>query len=188
MFDNSGGCYLIYGGYTAMSNIISFNQNTPIDDWICMSNMVTDAFINVLSLSGSILAETTEEKQLIVWLSEKDQSFVGLGTVGFEIVEMPWNKETFTHDKNFLLNAVRSAENKLGWEKLDYIPEFILPNLKKFREQLGKMTEDDIDDNALYEWLNSADSSDPVNRGFPRCKKHHTLLTFLGCQICNSNA
>ena len=51
-----------------MGNIICFNKNTPIDDCICMSNMATDVFINVLSLSGSILAETVEEKQLIVWL------------------------------------------------------------------------------------------------------------------------
>ena len=68
-----------------MGNIICFNKNTPIDDCICMSNMATDVFINVLSLSGSILAETVEEKQLIVWLSEKDQKFAGLGTVGFDI-------------------------------------------------------------------------------------------------------
>lgn len=121
-----------------MGNIICFNKNTPIDDCICMSNMATDVFINVLSLSGSILAETVEEKQLIVWLSEKDQKFVGLGTVGFDIVEMPWKKETFSNDKIFLLNVIKSAESKLGWEKLDYIPEFILPNLQKFREHIEK--------------------------------------------------
>ena len=53
-------------------------------------------------------------------------------------------------------------------------------------EYIEKMTEDDIDDNALSEWLNAAESDDPVNCGFPRCKKHNTLLTFLGCQICNN--
>lgn len=169
-----------------MSNIISFNKNTPVDDWICMSNMAADVFINVLSLSGSILAETVEEKQLIVWLSEKDQKFIGLGAIGFEVVEMPWKKETFSNDKIFLLNVIKSAENKLGWEKLDYTPEIVLPNLQKFREYIEKMTEDDIDDNVLSEWLNAAESDDPVNCGFPRCKKHNTLLTFLGCQICNN--
>ncbi len=169
-----------------MGNIICFNKDTPVDDWICMSNTATDVFINVLSLSGSVLAETVEEKQLIVWLSEKDQKFVGIGTVGFDVVEMPWKKETFSNDKIFLLNVIKSAENKLGWEKLDYIPEFILPNLQKFREHIEKMTEDDIDNNAINEWLNAAKSDDPINCGFPRCKKHNTLLTFLGCQICNS--
>ena len=75
-----------------MGNVIRFDENTPIDEWICMSNLTTDVFINVLSLSGSALAVTVEEKQLVVWLSEKDQKFVGLGTVGFDIVEMPWEK------------------------------------------------------------------------------------------------
>ena len=86
------------------------------------------------------------------------------------------------------MNVIKSAENKLGWEKLDYSPnpKFVLPNLQKFREYIEKMTEDDIDNNAISEWLNAAERDDPINCGFPCCKKHNTLLTFLGCQICNS--
>lgn len=53
-----------------MGNIICFNDNTPVEDWLCMSNAATDVFINILSLSGSMLAETVEEKQLIIWLSD----------------------------------------------------------------------------------------------------------------------
>lgn len=171
-----------------MGNIIRFNENTPVDDWICMSNMATDAFINVLSFSGSALAETAEEKQLIVWLSEKDQKFVGLGTVGFDVVEMPWKRETFSKDKLFLLHVIESAEHGFCWEELGYVPEFVLPNLQRFRKYIEKMTEDDIDDNAIKEWLDAAKSNDPVRCGFPRCKKHHTLLTVFGCRICNSEA
>ena len=77
-----------------MGNIICFNRNSPAHDCIRMSNGATDVFINVLAISGSALAETEQEKRLIVWLSEKDQK-VGRGTVGFDIVEMPWQKETF---------------------------------------------------------------------------------------------
>ncbi len=168
-----------------MGNIIRFNKDTPINDWICMSNGATDVFINVLALSGSLLAKTVEEKRLIVWLSEKDQK-MGLGTVGFDVVEMPWQRETFLSNKAFLLHVITAAENKLGWEKLDYTPEYISKNLQKFREYIEKMTEHDIDDNIAVEWLNEAGSDDPVNCGFPRCKKHNTLLTFLGCQICNT--
>lgn len=62
-----------------MANIICFDKNTPVDDWICMSNGAMDVFINVLSLSGSILAETVEEKQFIIWLSEKDQKLKVIG-------------------------------------------------------------------------------------------------------------
>ena len=169
-----------------MGNTIRFNNNTP-DDRIHMSNGATDVFINVLALSGSALAKTTQEKRLIVWLSEKDQK-VGRGTVGFDVVEMPWQKETFANDKAFMLRVIEAAENKLDWEKLDYTPnpDYILHNLRQFKKFIERMTDQDIDENAAVEWLDGIESDDPVNCGFPRCKIHNTLLTFLGCQICNS--
>lgn len=169
-----------------MGNIIRFKEETPVDDWICMSNGATDVFINVLALSGSALAETVGEKRLIVWLSEKDQKKCGLGTVGFDVVEMPWDRETFSNDKIFMMNVMDAAEKKLGWEKLNYTPACLLPNLQKFGEYMERMTEQDIDDQAVSKWLLAAGSDDPVKCGFPRCQKHDTLLTFLGCQICNS--
>lgn len=170
-----------------MGNVIRFNEDTPVGDWICMSNGATDVFINVLVLSGSVLAETAEEKRLIVWLAEKDQK-LGLGTVGFDVVDMPWRRKTFLRNKAFMLNVIKAAENELGWEKLDYTPDpkYLSQNLRKFREYIEKMTEQSIDDNTAIEWLKDAGSGDPVNCGFPRCKKHNTLLSFLGCQICNS--
>lgn len=63
-----------------MGNIISLNDKTPKSDWISMSNGLTSVFISVLGLSGSRLAQTDDEKRLIVWLLEKDQSAVGIGT------------------------------------------------------------------------------------------------------------
>ena len=39
---------------------------------------------------------------------------------------------------------------------------------------------------SLNEWLAESEAGDPVWCGFPRCKKHNTFLTYLGCQICNS--
>lgn len=170
-----------------MGNIICFNGNDSADNWINMSNGLTDVFINVLALSGSELAETVHEKQLVVWLSEKDQK-IGRGTVGFDVVDMPWHKDTFIYDKAFMLKVIEAAQNKLSWEKLDYEPneKLLMPTLKKFKEYIDRMSEKDINENALNEWICSAGKDDPINCGFPRCKKHNTLLTFLGCQICNN--
>jgi len=50
-----------------------------------MSNGATNVFLDVLALSGSDLAVTTREKEFIVWLNQRDQSVVGIGTVGFSI-------------------------------------------------------------------------------------------------------
>lgn len=58
-------------------------------------------FIEVLVISGSILAGTNREKELIIWLAQRDQSVVGIGTVGFDIDEMPWTVNSFASEKDF---------------------------------------------------------------------------------------
>ncbi|MDE6596718.1 MAG: hypothetical protein K2K44_12025 [Oscillospiraceae bacterium] len=172
-----------------MANIISFNGNiTPDDDSLQMSNGLTDAFINVLALSGSELAQTESEKRMIVYLSEKDQGIIGIGCVGFDIVEMPWDKKTFEEDKRFIISIINGARNKIGWEKLDYTPneEYILRCLDTFENLIDRMTADNICENSLNNWLSEADENDPVYGGFPKCRKHNTFLTCFGCQICNN--
>ena len=172
-----------------MGNIICFDDGSPVQDCLHMSNGAADVFINVLVLSGSSLAETESEKRLIVWLAERDQT-LGLGTAGFSVTEMPWQRSTFAGDRAFMLRVVRAAENRLGWDMLDYIPAYppLFSHLEKFASFLRAMTEDRIENRAAAEWLQAAEEDDPVRCGFPRCKRHHTLLTFLGCQICNSTA
>lgn len=166
-----------------MSNIISFNSDT-----ISMSNGLTDVFISVLVLSGSRLAETVDEKRLIVWFAEKDQSRVGMGTVGFDIREMPWNIERFEESRLFMLNTVWLAKNKTDWDKLDYVPneKILFPALSKFSDMLSKLTAKYVLPNALGEWIMDADTDDPVICGYPKCGKHGTLLSCFGCQLCNN--
>lgn len=155
---------------------------------IPMSNGLTDVFINVLVLSGSRLARSDSEKQLVVWLAERDQSRVGMGAVGFDIGEMPWDSERFDEYKAFLLNTIRGAERRLGWETLDYSPNenMIFPVLKKFYESVNAFGAEDIVPGVLDEWLASAEDHDPVRRGFPECEKHGILLSCFGCQVCNN--
>lgn len=169
-----------------MGNSISFDNK--YDDMLHMSNGVTNVFINILTLSGAAIAETESEKRLTVFLSEHDQRARGIGTVGFDISEMPWDKETFENDKQFILNIINGARNKTGWEKLNYEPkeEHVSHCLDTFENLINKMTADDIQEEVLTDWLSGADENDPVRCGFPRCEKHNTFLTCFGCQICNS--
>ena len=54
-------------GENRMSNIISFDERvTPDDDSLVMSNGGTDVLISVLALSGSVIAQTENEKRLMV--------------------------------------------------------------------------------------------------------------------------
>lgn len=166
--------------------------NDPAEDPGCrdlqMSNGLTDVLISVLLLSGSQLARDETEKRLIVWLAERDQSAVGMGTVGFAISDMPWNRETFQKDQAFLLSTIEEAKGGRGWESLDYTParKLLLPVLDQFAALIAQFAQSQIQSEALEEWLAQAEETDPVRCGFPRCPRHHTLLTGFGCQICNN--
>ena len=157
-----------------------------LSDSLKMSNGGTAAFINVLCLSGGRIAKTESQKRLMVFLAEKNQSVFGLGVVGFDIVEMPWSRDSFDEDKTFMLNVVDGARRKLGWETLDYCPdeERMLFYLDKFEKLIERMTKDDIAESALTEWLDEADENDPVRCGFPKCPKHDAYVSSFGCQVC----
>lgn len=173
---------------TIVSNIISCKSLHNPDRDIIMSNRLTDTFLNVLIIAGSRIAKTEDQKRLIVWLAEKDQSAVGEGTVGFDIREMPWNVETFEKDKAFMLKTIRHALNKKHWEKLGYEPneKYVFPSLEQFAELIGEFEADDIRPKERTEWLEAAEEDDPINNGFPVCPEHKALLSIYGCQICRN--
>lgn len=167
-----------------MSNIISFDNSISKTQPLVMSNGLSDVFIDVLVLAGSYLAKQSYEKELIVWLAEKDQSVVGIGTIGFDVVEMPWQLQYFEKQKSFLLKTIHFAINRTGWENLEYEPTNIVPDLKQFEMMIISISTDDIIQENRSEWLNEADENDPVKCGFPYCQKHNVLLSCFGCKIC----
>lgn len=167
-----------------MSNIIYSG-----DKDLQMSNGLTDVFINVLVLSGSRVAVSDSEKRFVVWLAERDQSRVGGGTVGFEISEMPWSVSDFAECKAFLLNTVKFAEQRLGWEALDYPPNenMLFPVLRKFGEMITEFSAKEINPTGYEEWLAASSGEyDPMQKGYPKCEKHSVLLSCFGCQVCNN--
>lgn len=168
-----------------MSNTISFSSNTAGYD-LHMSNGGMSMFINILCLSGGRLAVTDSQRRLMVFFAEKNQGAIGLGNVGFDIVEMPWDKATFDEDKAFMLKVTEGAKNRLGWETLGYQPneEFVAEYTAKFAKLIDHMTIDDINEDELREWLAGADENDPVNQDYPKCTIHDAYISCYGCQIC----
>lgn len=168
-----------------MSNIIRLDNNGKKESLI-MSNEGTDAFLNVLLISGSPLAKTINQKRLLVWLAEKDQ-IISRGTSDFDIIDMPWNIDTFEEDKAFLLSVIKAALEHKNWELLDYSPnsEIIDCYLEQFKALVAAVTPQIINKAALHDWLSDKDIDDPVNCGFPKCKRHGVFLSFFGCQVCN---
>jgi len=153
---------------------------------IHMSNSLTSVFLSTLVLSGSALAQTDRERELIVWLSEHDQAVLGIGTVGFSITDMPWTLTGFELEKHFLLQMIEATQAQTHWELLDYTPNETLlsPKLVKFAHLMQQFTTDHVDPFRYSSWLDtSAEYAIPV--GFPCCVRHQTLLHWRGCIICN---
>ena len=94
-------------------NTICFKDYAD-EDCLHIQNGSTSMLINILCLSGGRLAETESQKRLMVFLAEKNQSVVGIGNVGFNIVDMPWDRRSFHEDKAFMLRVIEGAKNKLG--------------------------------------------------------------------------
>lgn len=155
-------------------------------DKLSMTNRGTAMFINIICLSGGRLAETDTQKRMMVFLAEQNQDAVGSGTVGFDIDEMPWDREHFAEDKAFMLRVIEGARQRLGWETLDYTPnaEFAMSYLDDFQVLIERMTEADIRDELLAEWLAWHDPEDPPFCGYPLCSVHHAYLSLYGCQVC----
>ena len=165
-----------------MSNIICFKNMTCI-----CSNGCLDVLLTVIGLSGSKIARSDCERNLIIWLMEKDQSIVGLGTVGFDIIEMPWKKHCFEEQKLFMLQVLDGVKEKIGWETLDYGPneEIIFDRINSLQDMFHSIQINDINEELTDQWLEDAEICKLIRDGYPKCKNHGIYMSIWGCLACN---
>lgn len=151
-----------------------------------MSNGLTSVFINTFGLSGSRLANTEDEIQLVTWVMEKNQTFMGLGTVSFNICEMPWEVPRFEEEKQFILSVLDGIKQRLGWETLGYQPneQMLFDHIEKFCCLIQKTDISDINPYSKDEWVKMTDTSLKDRSTQPKCEIHGTYLTCFGCEIC----
>jgi len=115
-----------------------------ISDSLKMNNGLTSVVLSVLALSGSALARTEREKDLVTWLATRDQAIYGIGTVGFDLSEIPWTHEQFEAEKHFVLKMIDAARTKLHWELLSYQPheEWVMQRLEKLAGMIEHFKKD----------------------------------------------
>lgn len=162
-----------------MGNSIDFKE-----DYIQCSNGLTNVLLTTIGLSGSKYAVDEDEKNLIVWMMTCDQNRRGIGTVSFDLRELPWKKEKFQQQKTFLLKVLDGVKNKIGWEVLDYTPneDILFGRIYGLKKMIEKMTVEDIDENSTLKWLKE---DEMILKGYPKCKKHNIFLSIYGCMACN---
>ncbi|WP_237712700.1 hypothetical protein [Paenibacillus elgii] len=157
--------------------------------YLSMSNGLTSVFLDVLVLSGSRIANTDREKELVIWLAQRDQSVVGIGTVGFGLEEMPWTADNFANEKAFMRRTIQGAMNESGWEKLSYTPnkEMVVGRLADFQLMIDALQAEYLDPSYYIEWaeVDEDDDSPTIPRGYPMCSKHAVYLSCHGCLLCN---
>jgi hypothetical protein len=142
-----------------------------------MSNGATDVFVSVLVLSGSALATTEQEKILVAFLAGRDQSRFGIGTVGFLVNQMPWDRDHFEADRAFLQKVIDGALAKTNWHMLGYEPreDWTVERLTRFKNLLSMLSAEDI----------QAEMAWPKPDTIKLCERHHTVIHYYGCYFCN---
>ncbi|WP_297424481.1 hypothetical protein [Clostridium sp.] len=136
-------------------SICLHRDHKNVEEWLGMSNGGMAVFLTVIVLSGSRLAIKKKEKEIIQWFVEQDDTVRGRGCNGFDICDIPWEKETFEKERQFLLKVLDGAKAKLGWEVLSYQPneDFVFRYLEKFETLLLNFTSEYIDENTYSLWL-----------------------------------
>ena len=125
-----------------MSNIIRLNESAPNSEWLVLSNQGTDCFLENLLCAADGLEQTAQQKELVSFLKgQKEINEIAPGTAGFDLTEMPWQRETLPEDADFLLRLAAEAESESVFGKLPYEAdrELACSRLRQFAALIGQM-------------------------------------------------
>ena len=125
-----------------MSNIIRVSELSPNSEWLVMSNQGTDCFLELLLTAADDLEISEHQKELISFLEDQRSiNDVSPGTVGFDIVDMPWDEECLIEDIEFLHQVVEVAQTETASTRLprEINSEIVLPWLEQFGSMVEQM-------------------------------------------------
>ena len=131
-----------------MSNIIRLNAVDSKEKSLSMSNQGTDTFLELIILSAGEHDMTVSQQRLIDYLTERREVNMNApGTASFDVVEMPWSKETLQEDVRFMMGVIGKAEKPEISGKLDYRPDMriVTPWLRKFGQMIYGLDPADAD-------------------------------------------
>ena len=166
-----------------MANEVYYKARPDVEP-LFMSNGLTYLFVGVMSLAASACAASERQRELAAWFASRDQAVYGCGIVGFDLSDLPWLRDTFESDRDFVLRAVDQAKARLGWERLPYEPneEMIQPCLDHFRAMVEALQVEHAC-MATEEWSYGGRPT-----AFERCPVHGVYRHSHGCPLCNDAA
>lgn len=153
--------------------------------FVKMNNNLTGVVLSLLAITGTALAATEREEELVVWLASRDQAIYGRGAVGFDLSDLPWTVEQFEAEKRFLLNVVAATRAQTYWSRLGYeitdwvVTSWIMPRLETLEQMLERFPKAAIKPEIRAQWLQIR----PTER--LQCPRHTVFLNHIGCLVCH---
>ena len=161
-----------------MGNLIT-NESIGQEDHLNISNGSMSVLISSLALSGSYLAKNENEIEFMTWIVSRDQGILGMGTVGFDLQDMPWseNEAIFNKQKAFLLSVIQRVKSGVDLNALRYKPKFLQQNIEAFEKMISSFLYSHIKKENTLVWMPPKEKL--------KCEEHGVLLHEHGCVVCN---
>lgn len=138
-----------------MGNRITNRCHPTVSD-LKMSNALSDRFFIALALSCSALAATPAQAAIARWLVGRDAAWFGLGGVGFDVGDLPWDPRFFPRQREFLLAATTDAMSGERWRVLldldDERRQAVIDALGGFRRLVEHLTQQDQPAEGHQDW------------------------------------
>ena len=115
-----------------MGNVISLKSDNYS---FSMSSQGTDCFLELLETAASGSNMTENQRNLIDFLkARREITQIAPGRASFDVIEMPWNKETLQEDTAYMMRTIQAAKSEMVLKKLDYRPDIriVFPWLDRF--------------------------------------------------------
>jgi hypothetical protein len=162
-----------------MANHISYDARAgaPL---ISMSNARTSLFTFAMSLAASTLAREDSEREFAVWFAARDQAVFGMGTVDFDVSEIPWQPNSFAADRDFIIRAIDRAKMGEDWKRYGWRIGALDDEFDAFRELVASFALADATPDPDRPW----NISDSPNH-FRLCERHAVYQHAYGCPLCN---
>jgi len=120
-----------------MSNRFSARGTSAVPEDLRLSNGGTDAFFDVLTLAGCLLAKTAWQQNLVLYFSDAQR--IDRGSSGFDLSELPWTADA-PAEKEFFVQLIDTASGRYGWDRLSYDPPRAAEYLAIYRAMLAGFT------------------------------------------------
>jgi hypothetical protein len=144
-----------------------------------LSNGATTALVCALVAAGSELARTDWERRFVCWIGEHDQEVIGLGVVGFDVLDIAWSASELPAQKAFVLLVAAHAGTPAITERLGYQDTDIARWLEAFARLIAAV---DAPREGEADWAFSFGEPDGS-----RCPTHRVYQHRAGCPLCNAD-